>query len=155
MKTINQWLAEYGESHQNPTNKAVHWICVPLIFFSVVGLLFSIKLPFFSIGDMQGNVALIVLAFTLIYYFSLSKSLTVGLLFFSSLCIYLCYLIDKSDFAPLWQVSITVFVLAWIGQFWGHKVEGKKPSFLKDLQFLMIGPAWLMSFIYQRLGIAL
>ena len=155
MKTINQWLAEYGESHQNPTNKAVHWICVPLIFFSVVGLLFSIKLPFFSIGDMQGNVALIVLGLTLIYYFSLSKSLAVGLLFFTSLCIYLCYLIDQSDFAPLWQVSITVFVLAWIGQFWGHKVEGKKPSFLKDLQFLMIGPAWLMSFIYQRLGISL
>ncbi len=155
MKTINQWLAEYGESHQNPTHKSVHWICVPLIFFSIVGLLFSIKLPFFSIGDMQGNVAVIVLGFTLIYYFSLSKSLTVGLLMFTVLCIYLCYLIDQSGFAPLWQVSVTIFVLAWIGQFWGHKVEGKKPSFLKDLQFLMIGPAWLMSFIYQRLGIAL
>ena len=155
MKTINQWLAEYGESHQNPTNKAVHWICVPLIFFSVVGLLFSIKLPFFSIGDVQGNVALIVLGFTLIYYFSLSKSLTVGLLLSTVLCVYLCYLIEQSGFAPLWQVSVTIFVLAWIGQFWGHKVEGKKPSFVKDLQFLMIGPAWLMSFIYQRLGIAL
>jgi uncharacterized membrane protein YGL010W len=155
MKTINQWLAEYGESHQNPTNKTVHWICVPLIFFSVVGLLFSIKLPFFSLGDMQGNVALVVLVLILIYYFTLSKSLMVGLLLFTSLCVYLCYLIEQSDFAPLWQVSITVFVLAWIGQFWGHKVEGKKPSFLKDIQFLMIGPAWLMSFIYQRLGIAL
>lgn len=155
MKTINQWLAEYGESHQNPINKTVHWICVPLIFFSIVGLLFSIKLPFFSIGNIQGNVALIVIAFILIYYFTLSKSLTVGLLLFTSLCFYIAYLIEQSGFAPLWQVSITVFVLAWIGQFWGHKVEGKKPSFLKDLQFLMIGPAWLMSFIYQRLGIAL
>lgn len=155
MKTINQWLAEYGESHQNPTNKTVHWVCVPLIFFSIVGLLFSIKLSFFSLGDMQGNVALIVVALTLIYYFTLSKSLTVGLLLFTSLCLYLAHLVEQSGFAPLWQVSITVFVLAWIGQFWGHKVEGKKPSFLKDIQFLMIGPAWLMSFIYQRLGIAL
>ncbi|MEY4540465.1 MAG: hypothetical protein RLZZ306_2222 [Bacteroidota bacterium] len=155
MKTINQWLAEYGESHQNPTNKTVHWICVPLIFFSVVGLLFSIKLPFFSLGAMQGNLSLIVLVLTLIYYFTLSKSLTVGLLLFTSLCVYICHLIEQSGFAPLWQVSVTIFVLAWIGQFWGHKVEGKKPSFIKDLQFLMIGPAWLMSFIYQRLGIAL
>jgi len=155
MKTINQWLAEYGESHQNPINKTVHWICVPLIFFSVVGLLFSIKLSFFSLGEMQGNVALVVLVLMLTYYFTLSKSLTVGLLLFTSLCVYLCHLIDSSGFVPLWQVSITVFVLAWIGQFWGHKVEGKKPSFLKDLQFLMIGPAWLMSFIYQRLGIGL
>ncbi len=155
MKTINQWLTEYGESHQNPTNKTVHWICVPLIFFSIVGLLYSIKLPFFSLGNMEGNVALIVLGLTLVYYFTLSKSLTVGLLLFTSLCVYLCYFIEQSGFAPLWQVSITVFILAWIGQFWGHKVEGKKPSFLKDLQFLMIGPAWLMSFIYQRLGIAI
>ena len=154
MKTINQWLAEYGESHQNPTNKTVHWICVPLIFFSVVGLLFSIKLSFFSIVGIQGNVALIVLGLTLIYYFSLSKNLSIGLLLFASLCIYLCYAIEQSGFAPLWQVCTTIFVLAWIGQFWGHKVEGKKPSFFKDLQFLMIGPAWLMSFIYQRLGIS-
>lgn len=155
MKTINQWLAEYGESHQNPINKTVHWICVPLIFFSIIGLLFSIKLSFFSLGEMQGNVALVVLVLMLTYYFTLSKSLTVGLLLFTSLCVYLCHLIDLSGFVPLWQVSVTVFVLAWIGQFWGHKVEGKKPSFLKDLQFLMIGPAWLMSFIYQRLGIGL
>ena len=104
---------------------------------------------------MQGNVALVVLVLMLTYYFTLSKSLTVGLLLFTSLCVYLCHLIDLSGFVPLWQVSVTVFVLAWIGQFWGHKVEGKKPSFLKDLQFLMIGPAWLMSFIYQRLGIGL
>ena len=155
MKTINQWLAEYGESHQNPTNKTVHWICVPLIFFSVVGLFYSIKIPYFSLGKMQGNVALIVLGITLLYYFTLSKPLTVGMLLFASLCVYLCYVVEQSGFAPLWQVSVTVFVLAWIGQFWGHKVEGKKPSFIKDLQFLMIGPAWLMSFIYQRLGIAI
>jgi uncharacterized membrane protein YGL010W len=153
MKTINQWLAEYGESHQNPTNKTVHWICVPLIFFSVVGLFYSIKIPFFSLGNMQGNVALIVLGLTLLYYFTLSKPLTVGMLLFASLCIYLCYIIEQSGLAPLWIVCVNVFVLAWIGQFWGHKVEGKKPSFIKDLQFLMIGPAWLMSFIYQRLGI--
>ena len=65
MKTINQWLVEYGESHQNPTNKTVHWVCVPLIFFSIIGLLYSIKLPFFSLGNMEGNVALIVLGLTL------------------------------------------------------------------------------------------
>ena len=54
---------------------------------------------------------------------------------------------------PLWQSSIIVFVLAWIGQFYGHKIEGIKPSFFEDLQFLMIGPAWLMSFIYNKFGI--
>ncbi len=154
MKTIKQWLDEYGESHQNPTNKTVHWICVPLIFFSLLGLLYSIKLSFFSIGSIQGNLALIVLIFTIVYYFNLSKPLSAGMLLFSLICILFCYLIENSAFYPLWQVCVTIFVLSCIGQFWGHKIEGKKPSFLKDLLFLMIGPAWLMSFIYQRLGIS-
>ncbi|HNC31482.1 MAG TPA: DUF962 domain-containing protein, partial [Cyclobacteriaceae bacterium] len=42
MKKIDALFLEYGESHQNPTNKTIHWICVPLIFFSIVGLIASI-----------------------------------------------------------------------------------------------------------------
>ena len=82
----------------------------------------------------------------------LSPSLAVGFLLFSMVCLYLCGLIEQSS-TPLWMVSIGLFVAAWVVQFWGHKVEGKKPSFLKDVEFLMIGPAWLLSFIYERLGI--
>ena len=154
MKTIQQWLSEYGESHQNHTNKAIHWICVPAIFFSITGLLYGIKLPFF-ISGIQLNVAMIVLALVTVYYITLSKTLWIGLFLFAALCLWLCYLIEQANFMPLWLFSIIVFVAAWAGQFYGHKVEGKKPSFLKDLQFLMIGPAWLMSFIYKKLGIGL
>jgi uncharacterized membrane protein YGL010W len=46
---------------------------------------------------------------------------------------------------------LAVFAIAWLGQFIGHKVEGAKPSFFKDLQFLLIGPLWLLSYVYQRL----
>jgi uncharacterized membrane protein YGL010W len=74
--------------------------------------------------------------------------------FFSLVFLAACYGIQQTGL-PLWAVSIGVFVAAWIGQFYGHNVEGQKPSFLKDLQFLMIGPAWLMSFIYKKMGIAL
>ena len=63
------------------------------------------------------------------------------------------YLIDQLTFAPLWLFSLIIFFVAWAGQFYGHKVEGKKPSFIKDIQFLLIGPAWLMSFIFKKLGI--
>ncbi|MBK8610563.1 MAG: DUF962 domain-containing protein [Chitinophagaceae bacterium] len=152
MKTIHQWLAEYGESHQNHTNKTIHWICVPAIFFSIIGLLFGIKLPFIVAG-VEINVAIMVLALVTIYYITLSKTLWIGLLLFAVLCLWLCNLVEQADFIPLWLFSIIVFVVAWIGQFYGHKVEGKKPSFFKDIQFLMIGPAWLMSFIYKKLGI--
>ena len=55
----------------------------------------------------------------------------------------------------VWRLSLAIFIVAWIGQFIGHKIEGKKPSFFEDLQFLLIGPAWLLSFIYNKLGIKL
>jgi uncharacterized membrane protein YGL010W len=154
MKSIQQWLAEYGESHKNETNKTIHWICVPSIFFSIVGLLYVVKLPW-VISGIQINLAMIIMLLVVVYYFSLSKTLWIGMLLFSMLCLWLCHLIEQSGLIQLWLFCLITFTLAWIGQFYGHKIEGKKPSFLKDIQFLMIGPAWLMSFIYKKLGIAL
>jgi hypothetical protein len=152
MPTIEQWLSEYGESHKNETNKAIHWICVPVIFFSIMGLLQSIKLPFL-IANQSLHVAMFVLAFVILYYFSLSKTLWIGMLVFGVVCQIICIKLEKLNFMPLWQISLILFSLAWIVQFYGHKIEGKKPSFLKDVQFLMIGPAWLMSFVYKKLHI--
>jgi len=156
MRKIEQLLAEYGESHQNQTNKAIHWICVPLIFLSVLGLLASI--PSHSVANLLGespyaNWAGIALVLVLVYYVSLSVPLAVGMMLFGALCLFVLNILNGFQMAPLWLLSIAIFVVAWIGQFYGHKVEGKKPSFLKDIQFLLIGPAWLMHFIFKRIGI--
>ena len=154
MRTIHNWLNEYGESHQNETNKLIHWICVPAIVFSILGLMYCIKLPFYW-QSYRLNVAMIIGVLALIYYFSLSSTLSIGMFIYVSACLYLAHLIERSGIIPLWLFSVVIFVVAWVGQFYGHKVEGKKPSFIKDIQFLLIGPAWLMSFIYKRLGITL
>ncbi|MEO7443992.1 MAG: Mpo1-like protein [Ferruginibacter sp.] len=154
MKPIQYWLDEYGESHQNETNELIHWICVPAIFFSLIAMFFSIKLPL-VVGGFQLNMAVVVLVMVLIYYFRLSLSLGIGMLFFGLICLAGCYLMEKYIPFPLWAIAIIIFILAWIGQFYGHNIEGKKPSFLKDIQFLLIGPAWLMSFVYKKLGIGI
>ena len=155
MRTMQSLLDEYGESHRNPTNKLVHWICVPIIFFSVVGLLYSVKLGGLLLTpSLPLNLAMVTLLLLLLYYLRLSPTLAVGMAMFALVCLFLCQQIEASG-ASLWQLSVVLFVLAWIAQFWGHQVEGKKPSFLKDLQFLLIGPAWLMRFIYGRMGIAI
>jgi uncharacterized membrane protein YGL010W len=158
MRNIDSLLLEYGESHQNKTNKLIHWFCVPAIFFSVVGLVFSIpsgflvdQLPF--LGDFA-NWATLILFLILIYYITLSPALTFGMLLFSAFCLFLANYLAISFPGMLAYISLAVFVLAWIVQFYGHKIEGKKPSFLKDVQFLMIGPAWLMHFIYKKIGIS-
>lgn len=157
MRKIDQLLSEYGESHQNHTNKTIHWICVPLIFLSVVGLIASI--PSGMVQSMLGennpyaNWAAVVLILVLLYYVSLSIPLSFGMMLFGALCLVLVNYLSRLGIAPLWVVSLVIFFVAWIGQFYGHKIEGKKPSFLKDIQFLLIGPAWLMHFIYKRIGI--
>ena len=154
MSKLHRLLAEYGESHKNETNKAIHWICVPAIFFSIVGLLYGIKLPF-QIGNYPLNAAVLVMLLVIIYYAGLSKTLWFGMLIFCIICLLLSHLIEIADILPLWVFCSLIFVLAWIAQFYGHKVEGKKPSFLKDLQFLLVGPAWLMSFVYKKMGIGI
>lgn len=157
MRKIDALLSEYGESHQNPTNKLIHWICVPLIFLSLMGLIASlpsgILKSILGDGSIYANWAAVMLAMALIYYITLSIPLTVGMFLFALLCLFLINEIVLLNIAPLWVVSLSIFVAAWIGQFYGHKVEGKKPSFFKDIQFLMIGPAWLMHFIYKKIGI--
>ena len=157
MRKIDTLLTEYGESHQNKTNKAIHWICVPLIFFSIVALIASI--PAGAIESMAGqndaftNWATIALLLATVYYVSLSIPLSIGLVLFAIGCLQLAFGLAQLNILPLWQDALIIFMLAWIGQFYGHKIEGKKPSFLKDLQFLLIGPAWLMHFIYKKIGI--
>jgi uncharacterized membrane protein YGL010W len=157
MRKIDELFDEYGMSHQNATNKLIHWICVPLIFFSIVGLIASIPSGmvqrFLGEGNPYANWAAVVTILVLIYYVSLSIPLAFGMFLFVLVCLYGVRMIGQSNLVPLWLVSLIIFVVAWIGQFYGHKIEGKKPSFLKDIQFLLIGPAWLMHFVYRRLGI--
>jgi uncharacterized membrane protein YGL010W len=147
MKTLNQWFDEYAVSHQNETNQQIHYICVPAIFFSIVGLFMSIPSHFISSifnlnNPLAENWASILLAILLVFYLRLSISMFFKMLIFSISCIVGNYYLGQNS--PLFYSSLVIFVVAWIGQFYGHKIEGQKPSFLKDLQFLLIGPAWVI-----------
>lgn len=151
-RKIEALLAEYGESHQNETNKAVHWVCVPVIVWTVMAGLYAIPQPGFMADLAWLNWLTLVLAASLVYYVFLSPTLALGVGIYAAFSYWLVLGVESAGWV-VWQVALVLFVLAWAGQFWGHKIEGKKPSFLKDIQFLMIGPAWLLSFIYKRVGI--
>ena len=152
-RSIQQWFDEYGESHRDPLNKAIHWICVPVIYFCVVALIWSIPSPFDQGWFAHGWVAKAAVVLVALFYARLSLPIMMGMSLFSIVCLLMAHWLDLHAPWPLWTIALVLFVLAWIGQFYGHKVEGKKPSFLKDLQFLMIGPAWLMAFIFRGIGL--
>lgn len=130
--TLKNWLDEYEVSHQNQTNKKIHYLCVPLIFFSIIALLWKIPGPV--------NISILLSALALIFYFRLSFKVGLSMLAAMSACHFIVLLVGRDQiFIP----SLFIFVISWIGQFIGHKIEGKKPSFFKDLQFLLIGPVWV------------
>ena len=161
MRSIEEWIQEYGESHQNSTNKAIHWVCVPLIMLSLLALIGKIPFPIhefklFSFGSESIYLSwtILFLVYAVIFYLRLSITIAIGMFIVAISMLYSITWIKIYD-PSVWRLSLIIFVLAWIGQFIGHKIEGKKPSFFEDLQFLLIGPAWLLSFIYNKLGIKL
>lgn len=150
---------KYAESHQNHTNELIHWICVPLIVFSLLGLVWAIPFPHLDfLGRYNGylNWASFLIAFSIYYYYRLSPVMSYLMLI---IIFAMCMVIVKIEQAQagggpaLWLVCAVIFVLAWIGQFIGHKIEGKKPSFLDDVKFLLIGPIWLLHFICKKIGL--
>jgi uncharacterized membrane protein YGL010W len=150
MRTLDAWLDEYAASHQNPTNELLHWICVPAIVLAFMGLLWSAPVPgSFAAVSPWLNWATAVAAATIVYYLLLSPRLAIGItLVFAGLLLVVHTLAQLPW--PLWQTSLIIFVVAWIGQFIGHLVEGRRPSFFKDVQFLLIGPLWLLAALYRR-----
>ncbi|GIV32043.1 MAG: hypothetical protein KatS3mg030_345 [Saprospiraceae bacterium] len=153
-RAIDTLLSKYGESHQNRTNKLIHWVCVPSIMFSLFGLLYAI--PFPAERSLLTNWGTVVLVLALLYYLRLSLPMFLGFVLIGGAMLWgvdTLYAGVGGDAGRLATMSLLIFVLAWIGQFIGHKIEGKKPSFFEDLQFLLIGPAWLLHFIYRRVGI--
>lgn len=150
MRTLPQWLGQYSESHRNPRNKLIHWVCVPLIVWSVCALLWVV--PMGWAGLPSGSLAGIAAALALLFYFNLSWRLALYMAMFFGASLGLCWAIAAHSPAVLLWSAVTVFVLAWIAQFIGHEIEGKKPSFLVDLAFLLIGPAWITHALVRKLG---
>ncbi|MGX9221341.1 Mpo1 family 2-hydroxy fatty acid dioxygenase [Massilia varians] len=140
-RNIDVLLARYAESHRNHTNEIIHFVCIPLIVLSLLGILWAI----------HPAVAIAATLASLYYYTKLSRQFALGMGVMSAVMLGLLALMPDMTVLP---VSIAIFVVAWIGQFIGHKIEGKKPSFFEDLRFLLIGPLFVLSFLYRRMNLA-
>ena len=156
MRKLDRLISRYEEFHQDETNRLVHFICVPLIALSLVGLLWCIKIPT-TLGDELSftlNAGAVFIILASVYYLFLSIGSFVGMLYFGLAASVLCISVEASPL-PLFAVSLTVFVLAWAGQFIGHGIEGKKPAFTEDIQFLLVSPAWLLDALYRKPAVTL
>jgi uncharacterized membrane protein YGL010W len=139
IRKVDYLLDRYGESHQNPRNELIHFIAIPMIVFSLIGVLHWI----------HPNLALIAIAGSVVYYAQLSTLFMVVMTLLAALCLYVAGLMGDA----LLPASVTIFVVSWIFQFIGHKIEGKKPSFFEDLQYLLVGPLFVLSKLFLKLGV--
>lgn len=147
-----QLLAEYSADHQNPFNRLMHNICVPLIAIALIGLLWAIPVPGMSGSSQWINFGAATLLLLNVYYLRLAPRLGIGMLVAALLvAALLAFAADLP--VPLWLTALTAFTVGWIGQFIGHHVEGRRPSFFRDLRFLLIGPLWVLQKFYAVLGI--
>lgn len=159
IRPVDVYFAKYAESHRNGTNEAIHFICIPLIVFSLLGLVWSIPFPHFGfLGSYNGmfNWASFLIAFSLYFYLRLSPVLSYLMLFIIFGFCYVIILIERwhtTGGPALWLVCLIIFFISWIGQFIGHKIEGKKPSFFDDIKFLLIGPIYLLHLILKKFSV--
>lgn len=142
MRTLDQWLAEYSRSHQNKTNQMLHKLFVPLIFLSTLGILWDWQY-------MEIRAAYVVAFCGMIFYFSLGIGIALLMLVQTGLSFAILSFWSQQQ-GSIFISNLFLFGFAWAGQFLGHKMEGSRPSFFKDLQFLLLGPVWVFAFAFQR-----
>ena len=138
VRQIDHLLAHYGESHTHPANELIHYVAVPMIVFSLIGVLHW----------LHPTLALVAIAASIVYYARLSTVFMVIMALASALMLYVAGLMGTA----LLPTSIGIFVVSWIFQFIGHHIEGKKPSFFEDLQYLLVGPLFVLSRLFLKLG---
>lgn len=138
-RRVDTLLTHYGESHQHSTNELIHFIAIPLIMLSLSGLLYAV----------HPLVLYVFLAGSFIYYARLSIIFLITMLVWSAVMLWMI----QSMGTQLVTLSVAIFMGAWILQFIGHKIEGKKPSFFEDIQYLWVGPLFVLSKLFSKIGV--
>jgi uncharacterized membrane protein YGL010W len=152
-RPIDRWFDRYSGDHRNAINQRIHVVAVPAILWSVIALLWCIPVPpggWFK----PGIFAALAILGAWMFYYRASRVLGFGMLaMLVAMAALTWWLHAAFGTRMLSWLAVGVFVVAWIAQFVGHKIEGRKPSFLTDLTYLLIGPAWVLAKGLRALGV--
>jgi uncharacterized membrane protein YGL010W len=138
-RRIDQLLAHYGESHQHPVNERIHFVAIPLIMLTLIGLMFEI----------HPAVAYVFLTASMFYYLRLSLVFSMVMAVWTLIMLVLVNAMGEHRLV----ICVLVFMGAWVLQFIGHKLEGKKPSFFEDVQYLWVGPLFVLRPLLLRFNL--
>lgn len=153
MSETHDWLKRYEDSHLELRYPMLYWAAVPMVVLGTVGVLWTLPVPgeFYEISPLLnwGSAFLMAAA---VYYFIISVPLAIGMLPFTLGVAAWQHWLETSDFSPL-RVSAGLLLAGIIGLWLGRRRQWSVGPLLQDLQMMMIGPAWLLSVLYRRIGI--
>jgi uncharacterized membrane protein YGL010W len=134
---LKAYFDDYAGSHATRGNQLTHMAGIPLIMWSLLGLLDAVAL-----GPVTGGQLL--LAGAIVWYLTLDLVLAIGFAVIGALCYFTAREVPHSW---LWAA----FVAGWILQGIGHYVyEKKSPAFFQNLKHLLIGPLWIFAKLIGR-----
>jgi len=149
----DRWLDIYEHGHSGPVNRALHWICAPLLVCSLVGILWALPVPAaFRASDSVINWGTLFIMAIIVYYFIISIRLAIGSLPF---IVFIALVIARLDMlaTPLWKISVLALAISALGLYTGHQLDGNRTSVLRDLLYAPIAPLWILGSLYRQLGI--
>ena len=150
---IKSQLSFYKSYHNNNINKAIHFICIPMIIISI--MLFMSKI--YVVNEFYNSKTDFINFIIVIYVISYSKDF--GLLIGFIMTIYFMILkfisnisILNNDLVGVNNMSTYLFISGWIFQFIGHYIEGKKPALFTSItQAYYQAPLFSIEFIFPKL----
>lgn len=149
MKTLEEQMAVYAAYHQDPRNRATHFIGVPTI---ILALFIPLAWLRFDAGGVEINGAMLFAAMVLAYYFVLDVPLALAMTVLVAALIWLGELIAGQGSAAGWAWFGALFVGGWILQLVGHVFEGRKPALVDNLFQIFVAPVFLCAELFFALG---
>ena len=138
---LENYFKDYMEYHQTSGNQICHFLGIPMITLSLLGMLsmvtFGSEMWQTSLFRPDLGLALLILGLSFYFYIDWKIALPFALVLTGF------YFLGRT--LPI-QVLVALQVLGWIFQYIGHlKFEQRSPAFYKNLAHVFIGPLWVFS----------
>lgn len=160
LRPVEEHFALLSRYSAHPGNRALQYLFIPVFSFAILGLVWMIPFPEIGFLKRHGyhiflNWGSIFIAVVVYYYLRLAPTLSYAVLLsigvFSFLIVQLEY-VERDGGPAAWLVFLVLLVLSFLILWFGKSPEKEKMPFAHFLKLLLIGPIWLWSFVFKRMG---
>ena len=154
-RILDSYFNYYSESAPALTDKIVHGICALSLYFSLLGLNWSIPFPHLNfLGQYNSylNWASFVIAFSIYYYSKLSPLFSYLMLFLALIFTYIITILERqlNNKLLMGELFFLILFVCLLVRYVTYKRAGKNSTLKMDLLFILIGPIWLLHFLLKK-----